>query len=154
MILPKYIYDVLNSPIGFDLLLAQKIKETDGGELWRKEAYYAAVEEVQQYIPNFKEPYNSEESYKVKVHTERTKEMFLPDDIVDACINGIWKIYEEKLLRKKVKKMAYDATMEYINKYLPNFQPYRNYNSFRNALIYKDKRAHKKEVYAKKRKKG
>jgi len=148
MILPKYIFDVLNSPIGFDLLIAQKVKETDTNV----DAYYAAVEEVQQYIPEFKEPYNGQESYKVKIHIDKSKEMFLPDDIVDACINGIWKIYEEKLIRKKVKKMAYDAAMEYINKYLPNYQPYRNYNSFRNALIYKDKRAHKKEVYAKKRK--
>jgi len=143
MILPKYIYDVLNSPIGFDMLLVQKMKSSKTNV----DAYYAAVEEVQQYIPNFKEPYNGQDSYKVKMHVDKTKEVFIPEDVVAAAVHGIWDIFEVNYLKKKIKKMAYDLTMEYINKYLPNYQPYRNYESFRIAYHLRKK----KQVYAKKR---
>jgi hypothetical protein len=144
MILPKHIYNVLNSPSGFDALLLYKLKETKTAV----DAYYAAVDEVRQYVPKFKEPYNGPESYKVKLHIEKSKEIYLPDDVINAAVSGIWEIYEQKLERIKVNKLAYDATMLYINKHLPSFKPYKNYNSFRTVLLLK----RKKQAFAKKRK--
>ena len=133
MILPKFIYNVLNHKKGFDNLFMWKLKESETMEA----AYLAAVEYIREYIPNFKEPYKGFDSYRSKHHLDVRGEINIPDDVVDAYVNGINAIFEQKFEKLKVNQLAYEATMKYINQHLPDFKPYANYQSFRSTQLYK-----------------
>src|SRR5210317_868313 len=98
MIIPKFIYNVLNHKKGFDNLFMWKLKECETMEA----ADLAAVEYIREYIPNFKEPYKGFDSYRSKHHLDVRDEVTIPEDVVDAYVNGINAIFEQKFEKLKV----------------------------------------------------
>tara|TARA_R110000868_G_scaffold108761_6_gene296621 strand:- start:823 stop:1275 length:453 start_codon:yes stop_codon:yes gene_type:complete len=133
MKIPKHIYQVLNDKKGFDNLFLFKLKDAKSAE----QAYLDAVYYVREYLPEFKEPYNGFDSYRSRFYLDIRGEIEIPDDVINAAIHGMNELFYEKLGRYKVNNLAYDATMNYLNKYLPDFKPYKNYMSFRSTQLYK-----------------
>jgi len=125
MKIPKKIYDVLNNKRNFDFLFLEMLKE-NGSE----DAYDLALEKVREYAPNFRH-YKDFDSYRVILSTNNNKEIEVPKEIIEAVTAGIDDLFHKHLKKVKIRKMAYDATVLEINKYLPNYKPHRNYQSFK-----------------------
>lgn len=136
MKIPKKIYDVLNSKRNFDFIFLEMLKTNTS-----EDAYDAAVELIRQYAPKFKH-YKDFDSYRVILSSHNAKEVEVPSEVIDAVTAGIDKLFHKHLKILKVRKMAYDATVKEINKYLPDYKPHRNYQSFKalQSINYKKKR--------------
>jgi hypothetical protein len=133
MIIPKKIYDVLNSKRNFDFIFLEKLK-TLGSE----DAYDAAVAEVRKYAPKFKH-YKDFDSYRQILHGQSTKEVDVPMEIIEAVTAGIDNLFHKHLQKVKVRKLAYDLVIIDINRHFPDYKPYRNYQSFKvcQSIIHK-----------------
>ena len=125
MKIPKKIYDVLNNKKNFDFLFLEMLKENAS-----EDAYDLALEKVREYAPNFRH-YKDFDSYRVILSTNNNKEIEVPKEIIEAVTAGIDNLFHKHLKKVKIRKMAYDATVKDINKYLPNYKPHRNYQSFK-----------------------
>lgn len=125
MRIPKKIYDVLNNKKNFDFLFLEMLKENSS-----EDAYDLALEMVREYAPNFRH-YKDFDSYRVILSTNNNKEIEVPKEIIEAVTAGIDDLFHKHLKKVKIRKMAYDATVFEINKYLPNYKPHRNYQSFK-----------------------
>jgi hypothetical protein len=125
MKIPKKIYDVLNNKKNFDFLFLEMLKNNTS-----EDAYDAALEMVREHAPNFKH-YKDFDSYRVVLSNNNNKEIEVPEEIIEAVTSGIDNLFHKHLKKVKIRKMAYDATVKDINKYLPNYKPHRNYQSFK-----------------------
>jgi len=136
MKIPKKIHDVLNNKQNFDLLFLEMLRENTS-----EDAYDAAVDLVREYAPKFKH-YKDFDSYRVVLSSNNNKEVEVPEEIIEAVTAGIDNLFHKHLKRVKVRKMAYDATVLEINKYLPDYKPHRNYQSFKalQSINYKKKK--------------
>ncbi len=125
MIIPNKIFDVLNNKRNFDLLFLEMLRHNAP-----EDAYDAAIDMVREYAPKFKH-YKDFDSYRVVLSNNNNKEIEVPDEIIEAVTAGIDNLFHKHLKKVKIRKMAYDATVKDINKYLPNYKPHRNYQSFK-----------------------
>jgi hypothetical protein len=125
MIIPNKIFDVLNNKRNFDLLFLEMLRHNAP-----EDAYDAAIDMVREYAPKFKH-YKDFDSYRVVLSNNNNKEIEVPDEIIEAVTAGIDNLFHNHLKKVKIRKMAYDATVKDINKYLPNYKPHRNYQSFK-----------------------
>lgn len=125
MKIPKKIYDVLNDKRNFDFIFLEMLRHNAS-----EDAYDAAVDLIREYAPNFKH-YKDFDSYRVILSTNNNKEIEVPEEVIEAVTNGIDKLFHKHLKKLKIRKMAYDATVSEINKYLPLYKPHRNYQSFK-----------------------
>ena len=141
MKLPRHIFNVLNFKHGFDNLFLVKLKDSNTAT----EAYNKSVNYVQEFIPEFKPPYGGYDSYKSKKRLEALDEIDIPDDVINAAVNGIENLFHQRLHRYKTNVLAFEQTMIYINRYLPNYKPYSSYQAFRNSLNRKRKRVIKQK---------
>lgn len=135
MKIPRHIYNILNDKREFDYLFLFKMRDCET----MQDAYDAAVNHVREYLPNFKEPYKGFDNYRCKFYLEMREEVDVPDDVVNAAINGINDLFYQRVNKFKVYKLTYDNVMGYIHQYLPNFNPYKSYESYRNSYLYKRK---------------
>lgn len=142
MILPKRIHQALNHKRGFDTLFLSKFKDNDTAE----KAYDAAVEDIQQFIPDFKEPYNGFDSYRSEHHKRMNGEVDVPEEVVYAVSVDMMVLFDVMLVKYKVRVKTYTETMKYINKYFPDFKPYANYQSFRISDKYKQTRDRARKI--------
>ena len=138
MKIPRKIYDVLNNKKNFDFIFLEMLKTKTS-----EDAYDAAIDLVREYAPKFKH-YKDFDSYRVILSTNSNKEMEVPKEVIQAVTEGIDKLFHKHLLRLKVRKMAYDATVKEINMYLPDYKPHRNYQSFKALQSIKHKKKRKK----------
>ena len=136
MIIPNKIFDVLNNKRNFDLLFLEMLRHNAP-----EDAYDAAIDMVREYAPKFKH-YKDFDSYRVVLSNNNNKEIEVPDEIIEAVTDGIDNLFHKHLKKVKIRKMAYDATVKDINKYLPNYKPHRNYQSFKalQSINYKKNR--------------
>ena len=125
MIIPNKIFDVLNNKRNFDLLFLEMLRHNAP-----EDAYDAAIDMVREYAPKFKH-YKDFDSYRVVLSNNNNKEIEVPEEIIEAVTSGIDNLFHKHLKKVKIRKMAYDATVKDINKYLPNYKPHRNYQSFK-----------------------
>ena len=138
MKIPRKIYDVLNNKKNFDFIFLEMLKNKTS-----EDAYDAAIDLMREYAPKFKH-YKDFDSYRVILSTNSNKEMEVPKEVIQAVTEGIDKLFHKHLLRLKVRKMAYDATVKEINMYLPDYKPHRNYQSFKALQSIKHKKKRKK----------
>ena len=138
MKIPRKIYDVLNNKKNFDFIFLEMLKTKTS-----EDAYDAAIDLMREYAPKFKH-YKDFDSYRVILSTNSNKEMEVPKEVIQAVTEGIDKLFHKHLLRLKVRKMAYDATVKEINLYLPDYKPHRNYQSFKALQSIKHKKKRKK----------
>jgi hypothetical protein len=138
MKIPRKIYDVLNNKKNFDFIFLEMLKTKTS-----EDAYDAAIDLMREYAPKFKH-YKDFDSYRVILSTNSNKEMEVPKEVIQAVTEGIDKLFHKHLLRLKVRKMAYDATVKEINMYLPDYKPHRNYQSFKALQSIKHKKKRKK----------
>ncbi len=138
MKIPRKIYDVLNNKKNFDFIFLEMLKTNTS-----EDAYDAAIDLMREYAPKFKH-YKDFDSYRVILSTNSNKEMEVPKEVIQAVTEGIDKLFHKHLLRLKVRKMAYDATVKEINMYLPDYKPHRNYQSFKALQSIKHKKKRKK----------
>ena len=138
MKIPRKIYDVLNNKKNFDFIFLEMLKTKTS-----EDAYDAAIDLMREYAPKFKH-YKDFDSYRVILSTNSNKEMEVPKEVIQAVTEGIDKLFHKHLLKLKVRKMAYDATVKEINMYLPDYKPHRNYQSFKALQSIKHKKKRKK----------
>jgi hypothetical protein len=133
MRIPKTIYLALTSDEGFDELMqtfegSQEIK------------FEKAQDEVRLYVPGFKNynTYNSYRNIKSKSKKPQVSGDFvnLPARIAAAIgsKSGFNDLYYYHLRRSKSNKLAYIAAMKDIKRHLRKYEPYKNYESFRECL--------------------
>ena len=125
MKLPKKIYDVLNNKRNFDFLFLEMLRHHSP-----EDAYDAALDLVRKYAPHFKH-YKDFDSYRVILSNKNNREIDVPDEIIYAVTNGIDDLFHKHLKKVKIRKMAYDQCVIEINKYLPLYKPFKNYQSFK-----------------------
>lgn len=125
MKLPKKIYDVLNNKRNFDFLFLEMLRHQSP-----EDAYDSALDLVRKYAPHFKH-YKDFDSYRVILSNKNNREIEVPDEIIDAVTKGIDDLFHKHLKKVKIRKMAYDQCVKEINIYLPNYKPFKNYQSFK-----------------------
>lgn len=133
MKIPQNIYDVLNNRNNFDKIFLEKLKEHSS-----EDAYDAAIDYVRQYAPKFKY-YKDFDSYRVMLSQKNNKEIDIPKEIIHAVTYGIEDLFHKHLKKVKIRKRAYDLTVQEINKYLPHYKPYRNYQTFKSMQSHRHK---------------
>jgi len=135
MKIPKKIYDVLNNKRNFDFIFLEMLKQHTS-----EDAYDAALDLVRKYAPHFKH-YKDFDSYRVIFSNKNNREIEVPEEIIEAVTKGIDDLFHKHLKKVKVRKMAYDQCVKEINKYLPDYKPHRNYQSFKalQSINYKKK---------------
>ena len=125
MKIPKKIYDVLNNKRNFDFLFLEMLRHQSP-----EDAYDSALDLVRKYAPHFKH-YKDFDSYRVILSNKNNREIEVPDEIIDAVTKGIDDLFHKHLKKVKIRKMAYDQCVKEINIYLPNYKPFKNYQSFK-----------------------
>ena len=125
MKIPKKIYDVLNNKRNFDFLFLEMLRHQSP-----EDAYDSALDLVRKYAPHFKH-YKDFDSYRVILSNKNNREIEIPDEIIDAVTKGIDDLFHKHLKKVKIRKMAYDQCVKEINIYLPNYKPFKNYQSFK-----------------------
>jgi hypothetical protein len=125
MKVPKKIYDVLNNKRNFDFLFLEMLRHQSP-----EDAYDSALDLVRKYAPHFKH-YKDFDSYRVILSNKNNREIEVPDEIIDAVTKGIDDLFHKHLKKVKIRKMAYDQCVKEINIYLPNYKPFKNYQSFK-----------------------
>ena len=135
MKIPKKIYDVLNNKRNFDFLFLEMLRHQSP-----EDAYDSALDLVRKYAPHFKH-YKDFDSYRVILSNKNNREIEVPEEIIDAVTKGIDDLFHKHLKKVKIRKMAYDQCVKEINIYLPNYKPYKNYQSFKalQSINYKKK---------------
>ena len=135
MKIPKKIYDVLNNKRNFDFLFLEMLRHQSP-----EDAYDSALDLVRKYAPHFKH-YKDFDSYRVILSNKNNREIEVPDEIIDAVTKGIDDLFHKHLKKVKIRKMAYDQCVKEINIYLPNYKPFKNYQSFKalQSINYKKK---------------
>ena len=125
MKIPKKIFDVLNNKRNFDFLFLEMLRHHSP-----EDAYDIALDLVHNYAPHFKH-YKDFDSYRVILSNKNNREIEIPEEIIDAVTKGIDDLFHKHLKKVKIRKMAYDLCVQEINKYLPEYKPHRNYQSFK-----------------------
>lgn len=135
MKIPKKIYDVLNNKRNFDFLFLEMLRHQSP-----EDAYDSALDLVRKYAPHFKH-YKDFDSYRVILSNKNNREIVVPEEIIDAVTKGIDDLFHKHLKKVKIRKMAYDQCVKEINIYLPNYKPFKNYQSFKalQSINYKKK---------------
>lgn len=135
MKIPKKIYDVLNNKRNFDFLFLEMLRYQSP-----EDAYDSALDLVRKYAPHFKH-YKDFDSYRVILSNKNNREIEVPEEIIDAVTKGIDDLFHKHLKKVKIRKMAYDQCVKEINIYLPNYKPFKNYQSFKalQSINYKKK---------------
>jgi 2-polyprenyl-3-methyl-5-hydroxy-6-metoxy-1,4-benzoquinol methylase len=135
MKIPKKIYDVLNNKRNFDFLFLEMLRHHSP-----EDAYDSALDLVRKYAPHFKH-YKDFDSYRVILSNKNNREIVVPEEIIDAVTKGIDDLFHKHLKKVKIRKMAYDQCVKEINIYLPNYKPFKNYQSFKalQSINYKKK---------------
>jgi 2-polyprenyl-3-methyl-5-hydroxy-6-metoxy-1,4-benzoquinol methylase len=135
MKIPKKIYDVLNNKRNFDFLFLEMLRHQSP-----EDAYDEALDLVRKYAPHFKH-YKDFDSYRVILSNKNNREIEVPEEIIDAVTKGIDDLFHKHLKKVKIRKMAYDQCVKEINIYLPNYKPFKNYQSFKalQSINYKKK---------------
>lgn len=135
MKIPKKIYDVLNNKRNFDFLFLEMLRHQSP-----EDAYDSALDLVRKYAPHFKH-YKDFDSYRVILSNKNNREIEVPEEIIDAVTKGIDDLFHKHLKKVKIRKMAYDQCVKEINIYLPNYKPFKNYQSFKalQSINYKKK---------------
>lgn len=135
MKIPKKIYDVLNNKRNFDFLFLEMLRHQSP-----EDAYDSALDLVRKYAPHFKH-YKDFDSYRVILSNKNNREIEVPKEIIDAVTKGIDDLFHKHLKKVKIRKMAYDQCVKEINIYLPNYKPFKNYQSFKalQSINYKKK---------------
>ena len=135
MKIPKKIYDVLNNKRNFDFIFLEMLRHQSP-----EDAYDSALDLVRKYAPHFKH-YKDFDSYRVILSNKNNREIEVPDEIIDAVTKGIDDLFHKHLKKVKIRKMAYDQCVKEINIYLPNYKPFKNYQSFKalQSINYKKK---------------
>lgn len=135
MKIPKKIYDVLNNKKNFDFLFLEMLRHQSP-----EDAYDSALDLVRKYAPHFKH-YKDFDSYRVILSNKNNREIEVPEEIIDAVTKGIDDLFHKHLKKVKIRKMAYDQCVKEINIYLPNYKPFKNYQSFKalQSINYKKK---------------
>lgn len=135
MKLPKKIYDVLNNKRNFDFLFLEMLRHESP-----EDAYDSALKLVRKYAPHFKH-YKDFDSYRVILSNKNNREIEVPDEIIDAVTKGIDDLFHKHLKKVKLRKMAYDQCVKEINIYLPNYKPFKNYQTYKQlqSINYKKK---------------
>ena len=104
---------------------------------------------IRNYAPHFKH-YKDYDSYRVILSNKNIRVVNIPknnrivnvpNEIIDAVTKGIDDLFHKHLKKVKIRKMAYDQCVKEINKYLPDYKPHRNYQSFKalQSINYKKK---------------
>lgn len=125
MKIPKKIYDVLNNKRNFDFIFLEMLRHQSP-----EDAYDSALDLVRKYAPHFKH-YKDFDSYRVILSNKNNREIEVPEEIIDAVTKGIDDLFHKHLKKVKIRKMAYDQCVKEINIYLPNYKPFKNYQSFK-----------------------
>lgn len=125
MKIPKKIYDVLNNKRNFDFLFLEMLRHQSP-----EDAYDSALDLVRKYAPHFKH-YKDFDSYRVILSNKNNREIEVPEEIIEAVTKGIDDLFHKHLKKVKIRKMAYDQCVKEINIYLPNYKPFKNYQSFK-----------------------
>jgi len=135
MKIPKKIYDVLNNKRNFDFIFLEMLRHQSP-----EDAYDAALDLVRKYAPHFKH-YKDFDSYRVILSNKNNREIEVPEEIINAVTKGIDDLFHKHLKKVKIRKMAYDQCVKEINIYLPNYKPFKNYQSFKalQSINYKKK---------------
>lgn len=135
MKIPKKIYDVLNNKRNFDFLFLEMLRHQSP-----EDAYDEALDLVRKYAPHFKH-YKDFDSYRVILSNKNNREIEVPEEIIEAVTKGIDDLFHKHLKKVKIRKMAYDQCVKEINIYLPNYKPFKNYQSFKalQSINYKKK---------------
>lgn len=135
MKIPKKIYDVLNNKRNFDFLFLEMLRHQSP-----EDAYDSALDLVRKYAPHFKH-YKDFDSYRVILSNKNNREIEVPEEIIEAVTKGIDDLFHKHLKKVKIRKMAYDQCVKEINIYLPNYKPFKNYQSFKalQSINYKKK---------------
>ena len=79
--------------------------------------------------------------YRVILSNKNNREIEVPEEIIEAVTKGIDDLFHKHLKKVKIRKMAYDQCVKEINIYLPNYKPFKNYQSFKalQSINYKKK---------------
>lgn len=132
MKIPQEIQKVLNNREYFDVLFLKEVKRKKGTVT----AFNDVVKRIQDYAPHFV-MYTSFESYKAMYYKRTTKDedimVEVPEDIIYAVTKGIDQLMHENIKKIGVRKLAYDMTVSQINKYFPDYKPFKNYQSYKSS---------------------
>lgn len=139
MKIPQDIVKVLNNKEYFDVLYLKELKRNKG----KKQAFESVLERIQEYAPHFV-MYVDFDSYKAMYYRRTTNDedtlIDVPNEVVDAVTVGIDEMMHEYLKKVGVRKHAYDLTVKEINKYFPDYKPYKNYQSYKSSISLAHKR--------------
>lgn len=135
--LPKKVYKVILDKSNFDYLFLEFLRDNPP-----EEAYEKALELVRKYAPKFKH-YKDYSSYRSRRWKQNDDTVQIPSEIIEAATNNIDKLMHKHLKELKVRKMAYDATVRELQKWLPDYKPYANYQAFRSAMTIRHKKRKK-----------
>ena len=138
MKIPKDIYLALTSDEGFHELM----KKHDGSQ---EVQFEQAQDEVRMYVAGFKN-YSSFNSFRNSKKKSKKPEISgdfvnLPARIAVAIgsKDGFNELYYYHLRRSKSNKMAYISAVKDIKRHLRQYEPYKNYESFRECLNRKNR---------------
>ena len=142
MKVPICILDVFNDPEGLDRLFSYYLPKAKT----MQEAYDQAIEEIEKYAPNAKF-YSDYENYKdgrhKKIRKARGTYIEVPLEVLRVLGNKeefeelYWRFYRA---HNSDGPRAFKAMMEYLHKWVPNYRPYANADSFRKSINRKRKR--------------
>lgn len=133
MRIPKTIYLALTSDEGF-----LELMETFEGS--QEVKFEKAQDEVRKYIAGFYnyKDYNSFRKIKARSKKPNVKgdNVLMPVRVAKAIGSkkGFEELYYYHMRRSKSNKLAYIAATKEIKRHLKNYQPYKNYDSFRECL--------------------
>ena len=125
MIIPKKILLIPENKKNFDYLFLEHLAKHSP-----KNAYEKAIDEVHKYAPEFKH-YEDYNSYRSVLHRDYNGEVDVPSEIIYAVTKGIDDLMVKNQQKVGIRKKAYDMTVAQIQKYLPNYKPFKNYQSYR-----------------------
>jgi len=125
MIIPKKILLVLENKKNFDYLFLEHLSKSSP-----KVAYEKAIDEMHKYAPEFKH-YEDYNSYRSVLHRDYNGEVDVPEYIITAVTRGIDDLMTINQIKVGIRKVAYDMTVSQIQKYLPTYKPFKNYQSYR-----------------------
>lgn len=131
--LPKKIHRVLLNPRNFDYIYLEFLRENPA-----EDAYDKALESVRRFAPNFT-PYKNYNTYRTAQYNRNDKSIEVPQHIIDAVTGGFDELFHYKLKFHTMRKKAYDAAVNDIQKHFKGWKPYKSYNSFKSAMTTKHK---------------
>lgn len=138
MKIPKKVYRVLIDKKEFDYIFLEFLKDHSP-----EDAYDEAVDYIKKFAPRFKH-YRDYSSYRSRRWKENNELIEIPKEIIEAVTHNIELLMHKHLKRVKIRKHAYEATVQEIQKWLPNYKPYSNYQSYRSSITARHKKKVKK----------